>query len=76
MHSESGPQIGPCPRHRAVAILRQAAFHGDRSPTAELELLETLEGLAVRVPVGTLEFALGDELAPAIERFIQGRTES
>lgn len=76
MHSESGPQIGPCPRHRGVAILRQAAFHGDRSPAAELQLLEALEGLAARVPVGTLRFALGDELGPAIERFIEGRTES
>jgi len=76
MHSESGPQLGPCPRHRGVAILRQAAFHGARSPAAELELLETLEGLAARVPVGTLGFALGDELRPAIERFIEGRTES
>lgn len=76
MHSESGPQIGSCPRHRGVAILRQAAFHGDRSPAAELQLLEALEGLAARVPVGTLRFALGDELGPAIERFIEGRTES
>jgi hypothetical protein len=76
MHSESGPRIEPCPRHRGVAILRQAAFHGDRSPAAELALLEALEGLAARVPVGTLGFALGDELAPAIECFIEGRTES
>jgi hypothetical protein len=76
MHTQSGPRIGACPPHRAVAILRQAAFHGDRSPAAELELLEALEGLSARVPVGTLGFALGDQLGPAIERFIQGRTES
>jgi hypothetical protein len=76
MQSESGPRIGPCPRHRAVALLRQATFHGDRSPAAELELLETLERLTDRVPVGTLGFALGNELGPTIERFIQGRTES
>jgi hypothetical protein len=76
MHSESGPRIGLCPPHRGVAILRQAAFHGDRSPAAELELLGALEALAARVPVGSLGFALGDELSAGIERFIQGRTES
>jgi hypothetical protein len=76
MHCERAPQIGSCPRHRAVALLRQAAFHGDRSPLGELQLLEALEGLTGRVPVGTLGFALGDELGPAIERFIHGRTDS
>jgi hypothetical protein len=76
VQSELGPRILSCSGHRRLALLRQAAFHGARAPTAELELLGALAALGQSLPTGSLEFALGDALTPVIEDFIQGGSES
>ena len=74
--STQGPHIEACRGHRRLAVLRQATFHGDRTPAAEHELLAALDALGQAVPVGLLEFALGDPLRAVIQRFIVGGSES
>lgn len=68
-----GPSWAASAAHQRLSLLRQAAVHGDRSTTSERALLDSLEALGRAVPVGTLEFALGDELRPVIERLLAGR---
>ncbi|MEY2935668.1 MAG: hypothetical protein RL033_6417 [Pseudomonadota bacterium] len=70
VQSSPGPRLAPCAAHRCLSLLRQAAVHGDRSAASEQALLSALEALSRTVAVGTLEFALEDELRPGIERFL------
>lgn len=76
MHSQQGPWARACAPLRSIALLRQAAFHGDHAPGAERELLAALDALSRAVPVGELGFGLGDALASIIEGFTPKRTES
>jgi hypothetical protein len=76
VQSQRGPCVEACQSHRRMVLLRQAALHGGRTRAAELELLAALAALGEALPVGILEFALGDPLRPAIERFIQGGSKS
>jgi hypothetical protein len=76
VQSQLGPRIFARAGHARLALLRQATFHGARVRALELELLGALDALGQALPTGQLEFALGDALAPVIEAFIQGRSES
>lgn len=71
-----GPRLASSTGHRRLSLLRQAAVHGDRSVASEQALLGALDALGRAVTVGTLEFALSDELRPGLEQFLAGRSTS
>lgn len=66
----SGCELSVCARGQAVALLRAAAFHANRQPGAELELLAHLERLARELPVGGLHLSLGTSLEPLLSRWL------
>lgn len=68
----SGCELSRCATDRAVAMLRAAAFHANRQPGAELELLAHLERLARELPVGNLHLSLGTSLEPILGRWLVG----
>lgn len=59
-----------CSSSQAVALLRESAFHANRGPAAELELLELLEQLASDVPIANLHFSLGTSLDTVLSRWL------
>ncbi len=72
-HASRGCWIENCSASRAVALLRQSAFHAGQDPGAELELLAILERLAGRFPVATLHLSLGTSLGPVLRRWLYDR---
>jgi hypothetical protein len=59
----------------AVKLLRESTFQSGLVPSAEHELLASLEGLLQHVPVARLELRLGASLKPLLRRWLESQAE-